>query len=322
MITNTAARGEPRAPVSQTFLSGSALYKLARVPYFSQPADCAATPTRVNNPRGSFEEKDVADVISLIFPAFNPGPIVERTWDSVRDFIAVRRDPWEAIFVCDGCTDGTAERLETLSLEAADPRLRVVGYGRNRGKGHAVRVGLLAATGSVRIFTDIDLAYSFDDIARLADELQRGAQLAVGSRDHPDSLVQVPVRHLAYIAKRRKQSRIFGGLARRMLPLTLNDTQAGLKGMTAAVAERVLPNLTCDGFGFDCELLTACARYGIPVTEMPVCVRYDDAVSSTGGLKTIATMIRELWRIRRRWPKSGFPAPADDAARRLLIRVA
>jgi len=54
-----------------------------------------------------------------------------------------------------------------------------------------------------------------------------------------------------------------------MLPLTLNDTQAGLKGTTAEVAERVLPNLTCDGFGFDCELLTACARYGIPVTEMP-----------------------------------------------------
>ena len=94
--------------------------------------------------------------------------------------------------MCDGFTDGTAERPETLRLEAADPRLRVVSYGRNRGKGHAVRVGLLAATGSIRVFTDIDLAYSFDDIARLADELQRGAQLAVGSRDHPDSLVQGP----------------------------------------------------------------------------------------------------------------------------------
>ncbi len=217
--------------------------------------------------------------------------------------------------MCDGCTDGTPERLEALRRQADDPRLRVVGYPRNRGKGHAVRVSLLAATGSVRVFTDVDLAYSFDDIARLADELQRGAELAVGSRDHPDSLVQVPVRHLAYIAKRRRQSRIFGGITRRLLPMTLNDTQAGLKGMTAEVAERVLPNLACDGFGFDCELLTACARYGIPVTEMPVCVRYDDAASSTGGLKTVVTMLRELWRIRRRWPRSGFPAPADATIR-------
>ena len=145
-------------------------------------------------------------MISLVFPAYNPGPAVERTWESVRDFIAVRPDPWEILFVCDGCTDGTPERLEALREQAGDPRLRVVSYGRNRGKGHAVRVGLLAATGTVRVFTDVDMAYSFDDIARLADELQRGAQLAVGSRDHPDSLVQVPVRHLAYVASRRRRA--------------------------------------------------------------------------------------------------------------------
>ncbi len=261
-------------------------------------------------------------MISLVFPAYNPGTVVERTWESVRDFIGVRPDPWEVIFVCDGCTDGTPERLESLRREAGDPRLRVISYTQNRGKGHAVRVGMLAATGSVRVFTDVDLAYSFDDIARLADELQRGAKLAVGSRDHPDSLVQVPVRHLAYIANRRRKSRIFGGIARRMLPLTLNDTQAGLKGMTAEVAERVLPNLACHGFGFDCELLTACARYEIPITEMPVCVRYDDAASSTGGVGTVLWMLRELWRIRRRWPKSGFPAPADAAVRELQTHAA
>ena len=259
--------------------------------------------------------RGLTTVISLVFPTYNPGPAVERTWESVRDFMAVRPDPWEILFVCDGCTDGTPERLEVLRREANDPRLRVGSYQQNRGKGHAVRVGLLAATGTVRVFTDVDLAYSYDDIARLADELQRGAQLAVGSRDHPDSLVRVAVRHLAYIAKRRRQSRVFGWIVRRLLPLTINDTQAGLKGMTAEVAERVLPNLTCDGFGFDCELLTACARYEIPITEVPVCVRYDDAASSTGGLKTIVTMLRELWRIRRRWPKSGFPDAAVVAER-------
>lgn len=256
-------------------------------------------------------------MISLVFPAYNPGPVVERTWESVRAFLAVRPDPWEVIFVCDGCTDGTPELLESLRIEAGDHRLRVISYPQNRGKGHAVRVGMLAATGSVRVFTDVDLAYSFDDIARLADELQRGAQLAVGSRDHPDSLVLVPVRHLKYISRRRRQSCVFSSFARLVLPLALTDTQAGLKGMTAEVAERVLPNLKCDGFGFDCELLTACARYGIPMTEMSVCVRYADASTSTGGLKTVIRMIRELWRIRRRWPKTGYPAAAD--ARRAIL---
>lgn len=249
-------------------------------------------------------------MISLVFPTYNPGPAVERTWESVRDFMAVQPDPWEVLFVCDGCTDGTFQRLEALRREANDPRLRVVSYRQNRGKGHALRVGLLAATGTVRVFTDVDLAYSYDDIARLADELQCGAQLVVGSRDHPNSLVRVAVRHLEYIARRRRQSRVFGWIVRRLLPLTINDTQAGLKGMTAEVAGRVLPNLTCDGFGFDCELLTACARYDIPITEVPVCVRYGGAASSTGGLRMIATMLRDLWRIRQRWPKTGFPAPA------------
>jgi hypothetical protein len=68
--------------------------------------------------------------------------------------------------------------------------------------------------------------------------------------------------------------------------------------MTAAVAERVLPGLTCDGFGFDCEFLAACRRLGVPVAEVPVCVRYEDAASTT-GLRAVLGMLRELWRARR-----------------------
>jgi hypothetical protein len=72
----------------------------------------------------------------------------------------------------------------------------------------------------------------------------------------------------------------------------------------------VLSALRCDGFGFDCELLTACARYGVPVTEVPVCVRYEDAASTT-GLGATMRMVRELWQIRRTWPKVGFPTAAE-----------
>ncbi len=256
---------------------------------------------------------------SLVFPTYNPGPAVDATVSAARDFLRARPDPWEVLFVCDGCTDGTPDRL--AKLIAGDPRMRAISYSPNRGKGYAVRTGLLAARGGVRVFADVDLAYRFDDIARLTDEVADGAAVAVGSRDHPDSLVQVPVRHLGYIAARRAQSRRFGAIARRILPLTLHDTQAGLKGMTAAVAEAVLPNLTCDGFGFDCELLTACARYGIPVTEVPVTVRYDDAATSTGGLKTAVRMLRELWWVRRRWPAVGFPAPVGPAVPDVRVRM-
>jgi hypothetical protein len=91
-----------------------------------------------------------------------------------------------------------------------------------------------------------------------------------------------------------------------------------LKGMSAAVVERVIPELRCDGFGFDCELLTVCARAAIAVVETPVCVRYDDHASTTGpgaGLR----MLREVWRIRRHWrnrilPPVPAPVPASKAA--------
>src|SRR5205085_7183369 len=107
------------------------------------------------------------------------------------------------------------------------------------------------------------------------------------------------------------QSRVFGAVARTLLPLTQRDTQAGLKGMTAAVAEAVVPELRCDGFGFDCELLTACARSGIAVTETPVCVRYDDTTSTTGGKATLR-MLRELWQIRKAWRNRRVTLPVAE----------
>jgi dolichyl-phosphate beta-glucosyltransferase len=247
-------------------------------------------------------------VYSLILPAYNPGPEVERSWRAVSGFLAERAASgaeWEALFVLDGCTDGTDERLAELS--SGEPNLRVLGYPKNRGKGHALRVGLLASRGAHRIFTDVDLAYSFEDVLRVADALRDGAEVAIASREHPDSRIQLPPTLLGYTFRRRMQSLLFGAVARHLLGLPHRDTQAGLKGMSAAVTERVVPELRCDGFGFDCELLTACARSGIRVTETPVCVRYDDRTSTTGpgaGLR----MLREVWNIRRYWRNRTIPA--------------
>ena len=249
-------------------------------------------------------------MISLVLPAFNPGASVDRTWEAVREFLGRRTESWEVLFVLDGCTDGSPERIAGLMQADPDPRIRILHYLPNRGKGHAVRVGLRAAAGEYRIFTDIDLAYGFDDVSRIADALLAGARVAIASREHPDSLVQLRPRHLGYAYRRRIQSGIFGGLARMLLPITQHDTQAGLKGMTAAVADMLMPRLRCDGFGFDCELLTACTRYEIPVVEVPVCVRYDEEAASTTSAGGTVRMLKELWKIRKLWSaKKPRPEP-------------
>jgi glycosyltransferase involved in cell wall biosynthesis len=197
------------------------------------------------------------------------------------------------------------------------PNVRLVSYAPNRGKGYAVRKGLAAATGQWRLFTDVDLAYGFQDVVRLAQTLQAGADVAIGSRLHPDSRLQLPVWLQGYAFRRHLQSQVFSALVRWLLPLRLADTQAGLKGLSARAAQLVLPYLRCNGFEFDCELLTACVRFGLPITEVPVCVRYEDTASTT-GFRTILQMVGELWKIRRAWraPRSAGTQPTQRPGRR------
>jgi dolichyl-phosphate beta-glucosyltransferase len=236
---------------------------------------------------------------SLVFPTYNPGASLERTWRRATEFLEQAAESWELLFVCDGCTDGTPERLAQWITDG--PRhVRMLSYAPNRGKGYAVRRGLEAAWGAWRLFTDVDLAYSFDDVRRLAAALRAGADVAIASRAHRESRMVLPVSLQGYAYRRHLQSLVFSSLVRFMLPLCQRDTQAGLKGITADVAERILPRLQCTGFGFDCELLTACTRFGIDVTEVPVTVHYEDRTSTTGA-RPMLRMIRELWRIRRHW---------------------
>lgn len=248
---------------------------------------------------------------SLVFPTYNPGRRIERTWDELRQFLAERREPWEVLFVCDGCTDGSDARLAEL-IAAGPACVRLLRLTPNRGKGYAVRRGLLAARGDWRLFADVDLAYGFADILRLARTLWDGAAVAAASRTHADSRLVLPPHLQRYAYCRHLQSRLFAALARTLLPLPQSDPQAGLKGLSAAVAEALLPRLRCDGFGFDCELLAACTQRGLPVVEVPVCVRCEDTHSTTGARSALAALV-ELWQVRRRWagapPASRSPFP-------------
>lgn len=250
-------------------------------------------------------------MFSLVLPAYNPGEKIDSTRAAVLRFVRSRSEPWEVLFVLDGCTDGTADRLDRLADADPEPRVRVLGYPANRGKGYAVRTGLLAAAGRVRVFTDVDLAYDFDDILTVAGRVGDETPAVIASRNHPDSLLLIPDRMLWYAFRRKLQSVAFHAATRGLLGLQQPDTQAGLKGFTAEVVERLVPALGCDGFGFDCELLMACQRAGVPVAEVPVRVRYEEGTttSTLTGLK----MLGELWGIRKRWKKRPLPQLAAPA---------
>jgi glycosyltransferase involved in cell wall biosynthesis len=244
--------------------------------------------------------------LSLVIPTYKPGSALESTWQELNKHIRFQPEPWEVLFVCDGCPEHSPERLTALCQQNHSAWCRVLHYQPNQGKGFAVRTGLLAARGAVRLFTDVDLAYSFADILRVARILQDGARAAIASRDHEESLVEVPLRLLNHFCKLRFRSRVFNFIVRMMLDLPFRDTQAGLKGFSAPVVEEIVPRLACHGFTFDCELLQACVKLAIPVAEVPVRVRCLDTLSTT-RTSTMLQMLKDLWRIHQRW-KRGMPS--------------
>jgi dolichyl-phosphate beta-glucosyltransferase len=238
--------------------------------------------------------------ISLVIPTYRPGKALEKTWIELSRFVSFQPDAWEVLFVCDGCPDFSQERLSQLVRETQATWCRVLSYAENRGKGYAVRAGLRAAHGAVRLFTDVDLAYSFSDLLEVVGQLQAGAAAVIANREHPLSTVELPFHLFSHLRRRRLQSGIFNCLVRALLGVQARDTQAGLKGMSATVAEQLLPRLACHGFSFDCELLVACDRMGIPITEIPAHVKYVDSASTTGA-HSFWSMLKDLWRIRRQW---------------------
>jgi len=246
----------------------------------------------------------VPDVISLVLPTYNPGEKIDTTWHAVCAFLATRRDEWEVLFVLDGCTDDTATRLDRLRNDGDDDRIRVLGYPQNRGKGHAVRFGLTQGRGRIRAFTDVDLAYDFDDVVRVCAAVDDTQPFCIACRSHPESLLLIPDRLLGYAYRRKAQSLAFRTATRLLTGLHYQDTQAGLKAMTAELVDHIAPHTTIDGFGFDCDWLLAAKLAGVTATELPIRVRYEEGTttSSLTGVK----MLRELAAIRRAWKKKSI----------------
>ena len=165
----------------------------------------------------------------------------------------------EIVVVDDGSDDGTAAAARAAGADI------VVELGMNRGKGEAVRAGMRASSGDVVAFTDADLAYAPNQLVGLLDEVERGADMAVGDRRHPDSVAVTDPSGL------RRTGSLGVGLLRALLRLGRGrDTQCGLKAFSARAAGAVLDASVMDRFSFDVEVLFLADRLGMEVRQVPV----------------------------------------------------
>lgn len=231
-----------------------------------------------------------APLLSLIVPAYNEGQRLAPSLAAMSAFFRAAGFPYEILVVDDGSTDETAAII--AAAVAADPALRAAGYGANRGKGHAVRTGMLAARGDYLMFTDADLSIPLSITDEFLDALRGDYDIAIASRWHPASKNAVPPPPI-----RRAMGAIFRWCVRRLVISDVRDTQCGCKAYRAEAARYLFSRSRIDRFSFDAEVIFLAARAGYRIKEVPFVLHYSPG-SSVRPLRDSLLMVRDLLRIR------------------------
>ena len=232
--------------------------------------------------------------LTVVVPAYHEAERIGAAVRSIRDALApVEVDGGlEVVVVDDGSSDGTAD-------EAAAAGATVVRLPVNRGKGAAVRAGVLASSGRCVAFTDADLAYPPALLLDLLAAVEAGSDVAVGNRQHPSSRTEGVPSLLRTVS-----GRLFNALTAAVLLGQYRDTQCGLKAFRADAARQIFTRTRLEGFAFDVEVLHLVERDRLTLAEVPVTL-----VGTSGSTVRVALeaarMVRDLFRVRR-WAGQGL----------------
>jgi len=230
--------------------------------------------------------------LSIVVPAYNEEHRLPPTLARLSAYLASQPLRWEIVVVDDGSRDATCAVVE--SAMATIPNLRLVRQTPNRGKGAAVRLGMLSARGQIRVMSDADGSMSPDQLPRLlAPLIACTAEIAIGSRyaEGAKTDVKQPLYRVLW-------SRLANRVIQRSLVPGVRDTQCGFKAFTAEAARDLFARGRIDGWAFDLEILALARRAGFAITEVGVEWK-DDRRSRINPLKDMWKVISEAMTIRK-----------------------
>jgi dolichyl-phosphate beta-glucosyltransferase len=232
--------------------------------------------------------------LSIVIPAYNEERRLPATLDTVLAWLdATACQDAEVLVVDDGSADATAALVDTRA--GHEPRVRLVRNPGNRGKGYAIRNGMLEAKGDWILFSDADLSAPIEEFPKLLAAAERqGAAIAIGSRALDRSLIGVHQSQW-----REMSGIIFNKIMRLITGLPFEDTQCGFKLFRRDAARRVFPLQRLDGFSFDVEDLFVARMLGILAVEVPV--RWNNVEGTKVGLMQGLASFFDLLRIRWNW---------------------
>ena len=225
--------------------------------------------------------------LSFIIPAYNEAERIGRSLEKAIAWFSERDFTWEIIVVDDGSADNTPEIVETF----AGRGVRLLRQISNKGKGAAVRRGMLESNGTYRIFSDADFSTPVHETGPALEHLKTH-DVAIGSRAVDRSTVKV---HQPWY--RETMGKIFNLLVQAIAVSGIKDTQCGFKGFRAEVAREVFSRTKIDGFSFDVEALFIARKLGFSIKEFPV-EWHNDARSTLNPITDSFNMFRELLKIR------------------------
>jgi glycosyltransferase involved in cell wall biosynthesis len=254
--------------------------------------------------------------LSIIIPAYNESARIAKTLRQVLRYLEGQPGGGEVIVVDDGSKDDTSAVAESVFGERARAGVtgRVIRVEPNRGKGHAVRTGLLAARGHVAAFFDADLSMPITETPKLVEPIRSGQyDVVFGSRALDRKLIGT---HQPWL--REQSGRFFNLVMRLLTGLPFKDTQCGFKAFRMDVCRPVVEGGLIDRFGFDVELIFIAHRAGLRMLEYPV--RWDDVEGGSVSFRTGLQGFAELREVRRNAARGLYDA-AVERAREAAERV-
>ncbi|HYC82967.1 MAG TPA: glycosyltransferase [Candidatus Paceibacterota bacterium] len=245
-------------------------------------------------------------MISIVIPVYNAAAYIDDTLSKLITFAQDNLEEFEVILVNDGSTDNTFEKLSIWQSRYS--QFRVIDNKTNQGKGGAVKDGVLAAIGEHVLFTDADLPYELNSIARLPTIFSSGADVVLGARTRERE------SRISNDGLRRKMlSKVFAGLANLALYKPVSDTQCGFKAFAREAAIDIFRDIKIKRFCFDVELISLAQAKGYAIAVLPVLLVNQEKTSVRIGLDGIRMLVDLAKLIAKRYLRR--PAAAGRSLR-------
>lgn len=233
--------------------------------------------------------------LSVIIPAFNEEQRIPKTLEKVYDYLLRQDYSWEILVVLDGCTDKTLERLQHFSDHKKN--IRCIAHQPNRGKGYAVRQGMMAANGQIRLFMDADNSTDISHFEKMQYLFDRGRDVVICSRNAKDA------KYARQAIAQPLFKRLLGSAGNLFIQTVavpgIWDTQCGFKAFTGKAAERIFAVTEIDRWGFDIELLAIARQLKCKIGIVPAFWVNDTAtnVSLRSYLEVLVEAVKVRWNL-------------------------